>query len=56
MGNQSKVTHVAIGGAVATIIIAVLGAVAPDALPDQAGLEAAIAVIATAVISYVVPA
>ncbi len=56
MGNNTTVTTTAIGGAVATLIIFIIGAAAPDVLPDVAGLEAALAVIATALINYFTPA
>lgn len=56
MGNNTKVTHVAVGGAVATVLAGVLRFYQPELLAAIPGAEAAFAVIVTAGIAFAVKA
>lgn len=56
MGNQTKVTHVAVAGSIASILSGVLSFYQPDLMDALPGSEAAFAVILTAAIAYFVKA
>lgn len=54
MGNNTKVTHVAVGGAFATILAGVMRFYQPELMAAIPGAEAAFAVVVTAIIAYIV--
>lgn len=53
MGNETRVTHVAVGGAFAAIIAGVMKFYQPALMNAIPGAEAALAVILTAAIAYI---
>ena len=52
MGNQTKVTHVAVAGAASYLIVAVLKYMSPELMQSMPGAEGAITTLLTVVATY----